>query len=197
MKQTRKAVSLSREDYDTAMALAAAHGTSAAQVVTRGLKALVNGEIAMGETRSAREIGDETKRVRGIEPLMARGRPNLTRAELDRRVAARDASRKADAILAGPKRVVVAPVASLIPYTPVRYAPGPDEIKPTCALCTKEIHGAPVDAPIGRNDAVVKICMDCETIRPKERDHLFGGSGNGVGQHGVGEGNRHAGRAGR
>lgn len=68
-----------------------------------------------------------------------------------------------------------------------KHAPGS-----WCAVCTRDIGGQSYrEAPLGRGNAMVAICSQCDTEPAVERDHLFGGSsGRGVG---FGTGNRRKG----
>lgn len=117
----------------------------------------------------------------------------LTRAEMDARIAARDAERdrplRRRAVERAPKLERKTPTPAPSPFCAL-----------FCALCTTDIprpaiappNWTPRQEPLGKNDALVSCCERCATERVPERDHLFSSS-LGVGQDGVGYGNRHRG----
>lgn len=61
-----------------------------------------------------------------------------------------------------------------------------------CAICTRACVGELHQEPLGRGDALVNVCSSCATEVPRERDHLFGGVGDGR-NAGDGDGNRRKG----
>jgi len=185
-KQTRKSISYSRELYLRASEFAASKGVSMSQLAARGLRAVLDGEVEIGTLPSPDEVQRATVEARAV----------LTLAEVEARCAARDLERKAIAERARLLRERQT-AAKAVPWTPVRLAPTPRDVKPVCALCVEPIAGDPILAPLGRDGAIVKVCMDCETTTPKERDHLFGARSHGIGSDGVGEGNRRVGRVAR
>ncbi len=63
-RQTRRAVSLTRELYDDLLAFAAAHGFSAAQVVRQGIRAVLSGAIALEPAADPTALAKETAATR-------------------------------------------------------------------------------------------------------------------------------------
>lgn len=90
---TRRSVSLSREVRADLAKFCETRAVTAAQAVTRGIRALVTGEIDMPPTPRPGSLAIETKILRGqIEPHVKRAVPLMSREELDARVAARNAA---------------------------------------------------------------------------------------------------------
>jgi hypothetical protein len=63
----------------------------------------------------------------------------------------------------------------------------------TCAICAGPAVGALHREPLGRDGALVNVCIDCETIVPTEGQYRISGGRIGTG---VGEGNHRAGSRG-
>jgi hypothetical protein len=62
---------------------------------------------------------------------------------------------------------------------------------PFCALCTGPLDHRAVEAPLGKNDAMVTICHACDQESPRQTGPRFNASTRGsVGVDNVGEGNR-------
>jgi hypothetical protein len=165
--QTRKSVSLTRELYHQLVRYAHGRGASVSQVIARGARAVMSGEIELGET---------------VDPQTLGMRTDAARLEL-----AREAAASVKAIVAQALEPVKLSVP-VIPFQRPRHATS--DAKPFCALCLGDAK-PPADAtptwkprrePFGRDGAMVIVCESCACDVPRERDHLFGGSGPGVGE---------------
>ncbi len=71
----------------------------------------------------------------------------------------------------------------------MKRKPKDDRVHPPdayCRSCIRDCGGQPYrEAAIGKDDAVVPICVSCSDEPAVERDNLFGG-----GRGGIGDGNR-------
>lgn len=53
-------------------------------------------------------------------------------------------------------------------------ASGSERSPPCCAVCAKTITGEVREAPLGKGDAIVKICVACDEEPPRMGNYSFG-----------------------
>jgi hypothetical protein len=177
-KTTRKTVSMCREDYDALVAFAKEHDAPAARVVARGIKAVISGEIPLGDVPGESDLRERTREIRGTRT----GPRGLSRDELEARIRQRDEERevrdRADAIAkaraAARANEGKDRLDRLTERLPTMRAQ-PSEPTPCCAICTAEITGTPRREPMGRGGAMVAVCTPCATEPPSSGRYSFSG----------------------
>lgn len=84
------------------------------------------------------------------------------------------------------------PAAKTLDEVARRYVKAPRQVPASfCAMCTSS-KGPFFAAPLGKNNAIVAICGECDGQHPRSGAYAFDG-GESVGQ-GIGEGNRRRGK---
>lgn len=91
MSQRRRSLSIAPELYESAKAFAEEHGISLSQLISQGIRAVIEKRIPLEPPRSAAEIGMETRRRRGTSAPVAAVAPSIAlavmrtrRVDLDR-----------------------------------------------------------------------------------------------------------------
>jgi hypothetical protein len=172
--KTTKSISIPRVLLEPLRQLAEANKTSVSQAAARAIRALIAGEISLGQTHDPYQLGIETKRSRTIfTEADAIERIRQRDAERERQIAnakARAESEQADALVS---RIVHASMPTGAKRVIAARSPASE---PTfCAICTNDLGGSDRREPMGRDGAMVAVCTPCATEPPSSGRYSFSG----------------------